>query len=220
MLQEVGTSLRDSEPKLKWYQFRLASLFTLIALVAFVLGIVVSSLPNRIAEEFDRVPDELVAFSWMAMPKRDTADKDRWVIKTRFYAERPFDFQIHRRATSSIDNGGDSWQNLGVSTRSRSQVIGHNAVLDCELTISEDCLTVAKTTDKGRTVIATTRISDTRNIRWLGIPAADLPHSMWRTGPSLGPGALCILECGVGTKPEEDCAESFYCALNFVATEK
>jgi hypothetical protein len=81
MLHEVDSSLRDSEPKLKWHQFRLASLLKLTALVAFVLGIVVSPLPKRVAEEFDRVPDELVAFSWMAMPERDTGDKDRWMIK-------------------------------------------------------------------------------------------------------------------------------------------
>ena len=129
--------------RLRWYQFRLSSLLLLVTVAALILGFLVSDMPNRVTEEFDPVPDGLVALSWMILPHSKTPANSDWVIRTHCYAERPFAFRLHRR----LGYGGQSKEDVGLPVSSSRQYVGHKAVVDCEFSLSDDCLTVVAVRD-------------------------------------------------------------------------
>lgn len=208
--------MHDSKAPRRWYQYRFALLLALFVTISSILGIFLSPLPSRVAEEFDPVPAGFVTFSWLARRNADGEDGPGFAIRTRWQSEKPFMVQVYRESTRSLSNDHDFRQPVCPPMWSRAQLVGHNAILDCELVFSRNCLTVIETTDGAGRVVGESRVLDAKNVRWKGIPVAYLPGTGWQRAGFWGtPGAFVAIECGQPTGPAGDNIERFIFSFEF-----
>jgi hypothetical protein len=200
------------ESKLRWYQFRLVSLLAATAVLALVLGALVSSLPERVSQEFEPVADDCLLFSWKAKaaPRPDGDGHCDFSIMTRWYAERPFRMRFCGRSDRAA-SGGVFMRDVSALMRSRRQLVGHNAVVECEFSLSGSVFTIVETTGGSRRVVCRGEVSDPQDLRWTGRPPSEWPHRRWQKVGSCGNGAVAL-----GWTSTESSAGRFVCEFEFL----
>ena len=157
----------------------IGSLWVVVALVATLLTLALVLFSNVLVQEFRPVPDDLVSYSWeSAGVMRNSGRTDCTVVFT-FYAERPFSLEFIRyersQTSDSLDRGVVRKRVKSSYVSSHRQLLGHDAVLKCELRCRGSEVTIADVTAGRQDVLAVT-LQDATDIACMGTPIDRMPR--------------------------------------------